>query len=383
MKFCGKVFCALAVFALAARADEDDEKSKPKEPPVAIVRTVALKHGTIASEISAYGIVAAPPSASLVASAPFECRVTRLLVAEGQRVEANGAMVEVEPSPDSQLLLDTAKSALDSARIGLTNAMQRFALRLATNQDVIQAQQAFRDAELRHESLKLRGLGGGPVTVRVPVAGIVNKLDVQPGALVASGAALGEISGAGGAMVKLGIEPSDAADAAAGKKVSIRSVARSDLPEIGAQIASIAASVDADSGLVSAFASLPKDHGLLLGERVEARIETASKEALLAPRAAALPEEGHYVVFTVKDKKAWKHEVKLGIQNDAQVEIAGGDLKEGDEVVLMGNYELTDGMAVENEADRQDEKKSKDDKDEKKADEKPDAKAGSKAEPVK
>jgi len=48
----------------------------------------------------------------------------------------------------------------------------------------------------------------------------------------------------------------------------------------------------------------------------------------------------------VKDH-AKKHTVKLGVQNEKEVQIVTPDLKENDRVVTVGNYELQDGMAVE------------------------------------
>jgi membrane fusion protein (multidrug efflux system) len=60
-----------------------------------------------------------------------------------------------------------------------------------------------------------------------------------------------------------------------------------------------------------------------------------------------LPDGGKHVLFTVKDGKAVKHEVKPGLGTDQLLEVAGGGLQAGDLVVTLGNYELEDGMAVQ------------------------------------
>ena len=58
-------------------------------------------------------------------------------------------------------------------------------------------------------------------------------------------------------------------------------------------------------------------------------------------------DAGAQVLFTVKDGKAVRHEVTPGIASGDQLEVQGADLKAGDAVVVTGNYELSDGMAVQ------------------------------------
>jgi hypothetical protein len=37
----------------------------------------------------------------------------------------------------------------------------------------------------------------------------------------------------------------------------------------------------------------------------------------------------------------------VGLENDTQIEVIANDLKEQDDIVVLGNYELEDGMVVE------------------------------------
>ena len=94
---------------------------------------------------------------------------------------------------------------------------------------------------------------------------------------------------------------------------------------------------------------------------------------LVVPRSAVLPDDEKQVLFTVKNGKAVKHEVKTGITNDDFVEVLSHELHEGDLVVSLGNYELEDGMAIQpaEKAEKPD-----DAKDEKKPDAKDPPKAG-------
>ena len=80
-----------------------------------------------------------------------------------------------------------------------------------------------------------------------------------------------------------------------------------------------------------------------------------------------LPDDEKQILFTVKDGKAVKHEVKTGISSDDLVEVISRELHEGDVVVALGNYELEDGMAIQ-PAEKSE--KPNEAKDEKKPDEK-------------
>ena len=67
---------------------------------------------------------------------------------------------------------------------------------------------------------------------------------------------------------------------------------------------------------------------------------------MIVPRSAVLPEEDHYILFTIKDGRAQEHTVRVGLENEKDVEVIANDLQAGEPVVTLGNYELKDGMAV-------------------------------------
>ena len=47
----------------------------------------------------------------------------------------------------------------------------------------------------------------------------------------------------------------------------------------------------------------------MLNEYVRGEIVIAAEDSLVAPRSAVLPEEDHYVLFTVEQDRAVKHTV--------------------------------------------------------------------------
>jgi multidrug efflux pump subunit AcrA (membrane-fusion protein) len=70
------------------------------------------------------------------------------------------------------------------------------------------------------------------------------------------------------------------------------------------------------------------------------------------PRSAVLNDGEHYNLFTIKDGKALKHIVNIGLQDESSIEVISSELKANDPVVIEGNYELDDGMAVAPEDSR-------------------------------
>ena len=77
-------------------------------------------------------------------------------------------------------------------------------------------------------------------------------------------------------------------------------------------------------------------------------IQRTEKNALAVPRSAVLPNESReFEIFTVANNHAIRHTVKIGAENPNEIQVIANDLHEGDPVVILGNHELEDGMAVE------------------------------------
>ncbi len=351
----------------AAAAEEKAEK------PAAKVEVVPLKRQEISQTLGAFGVVVAAPSGDHTVTATYECVVRGVTAATGAAVNVGDLLLEIDPSPESRLTLDSARSAADLATKTLAATKQRFELKLATNQDLLAAQQAAQDAQAKVASLEARGVSGdGKITASV--AGIVSKLEVTAGTIVPAGTLLVSVASADKLEVKLGVEAADLAQLTEGQPVVLLSAARSEVESVTSTIRVVGKSLDPLTGAAEIRVAVPGNAELLLGEHVKASIELQKKETLVAPRSAVLPDDEKQILFTVKDGKAVKHEVKVGITSGDLVEVINKDLREGDLVVALGNYELEDGMAIQ-PAEKKD-KKDEAVKDEKK----PDAKDAPKAE---
>ena len=192
----------------------------PKETkgPVVLVKVVPIKRATINRIISAYGEVVPAPGAIQVISVPYESQVLHIMVSNAQKISKGDTLLEIGLSPDTKLQLQQAQNDYQISEEGLKHVQQLFDLKLATNNQLLQAKQTFQKAELHLESLKQRGISGNQV-IRANVMGLVSKVHVQEGAIVPAGNPLVEIVAQNRLEVRLDLEPEDVARLHAGQPV--------------------------------------------------------------------------------------------------------------------------------------------------------------------
>jgi len=328
----------------AEAADEEQVASDKSAGPVDAVTVAPAIESTIDQTVVAYGTIVAAPEEIRAVSVQWGATVRRILVAAGQSVKQGTPLAEVEPSPETTLGLDEARSTRDLAAKTLAQAQERLQMKIGTSKDVLDAQQALDLANLRLESLEKRGIK--PTTVEAQHAGVISKIDVEEGQTVEAGAAIAEIVAQKDIVAHLGVEPADTAAIQVGQTVHVQEVNGRDAQPFDGVVRTISSKVNPETRLVDAFISLPSDVAPLLDTYVRGEIVTGSRQALVVPRQAVLPEGQEWKLFTVSEGRAVEHTVKTGAQQNGVVEIVDG-VKPGEEVVTQGNYELEDKMAVD------------------------------------
>jgi len=321
----------------------------PPGAPIASVVTAPVMRKNISEKITAYGTVVPAPGAIISISVPFESRVTNISVNQGLYVSAGSALIDIEPSEDSRLKMREAQGAYESAQQNLEKVRERFNLKVATNEELIAAKHIFRDAGIRLKNFKKRGIDQKR-RILAKQAGVVYTIHVGQGDIVPAGAPLLDILPAKSIGVRLGVEQDEMRFLDINQAVLISHVNMVPSARIKGKITMISKAINPATRLVNILVSVNASHGLLLGEYVRGEIIVVSKEASVVPRSAVLPEDGHYILYTIKNGNAVKHIVTPGLGNDREVEIQDNGIKPGDRVVILGNYELKDGMPVRVEA---------------------------------
>jgi membrane fusion protein, multidrug efflux system len=335
----------IGIWQLHRRQGSGQEAAGQAAGPVAQVQTAPIREGVITEHIAAYGTVIPAPGAVQTVSVPFESQVVRIMVNQGQKVSKGNDLLEIKPSPDTALQLEQAGQAYDLAKQSLSYVERKFELKLATNDQVLQAKQALQQARSRLESLKKRGVGL-PRVIHADTGGLIKKVFAQEGAIVPAGNPLLEIVAQNRLEVRLGVEPDDISRVAPGQTVRLSRVNVPQAPAVTGHIRKISYGLDPATRLVDVFVTLPATADFLLDESISGEIAVAAVQGLIVPRSAVLPEGRAYSLFTIKNGMAVKHSVQAGPRNDREVEIRGEGLQGGEPVVVLGNYELKEGMTV-------------------------------------
>lgn len=320
----------------------DGTAARPQ--PSALVKTEALRRQALPLQLTAYGEVA--PGQLEGVSFPRAGQVARLLVVQGQRVKRGAALATLASDPTARMSYAQATNALDFAQGELARVQELYALQLATESQVDGARRALRDAEANLAAQ--RGLGGdlGSATVLAPFDGVVVALVVAEGDRVPPGASLMQLGKLDVLRVQLGIEPDDSRLVKAGMPVTLAPV---DEPgqTMQASIAQVQGLIDPKTRLVNALVTLPARAGnpLVPGMRVRATVLIGQREAWVMPRNAVLSDDQGDYVFQVADGRARRVPVKRELEA-AGVAGVSGALDPALPLVVLGNYELQDGMPV-------------------------------------
>lgn len=312
------------------------------------VRTATVRVRAVAQTLPAYGSLVPAAGKRIALAAPRDSRIVAVAVSSGERVRKGQALLTLAPTPQSRAAWVQAKSAAGYARSALARTRRLYAEHLATRDQLAAAEKALEDATAALAAATQAG-GGGNLTLRAAAKGVVTAVAVSPGERVAANAPLMSLIADGGLQARLGVAPALASELHPGMAVNLAAVFDS-AARVSGKIAAVGGMVDPATGLVDVFVPLaPASRGFFPGGAVQAEITLSVAHALAVPRSALLRDARGAYVFIVKDGIARRVAVRTG-NDDGQWIAVRGALKAGDAVVTLGNYELTDGMRVREQA---------------------------------
>ena len=333
-------------------ADQDAERhagseteSESEPEVVASVRVAPVVRGRVVQSIDVYGSVVPRPGALIVVSPRSEVVIRKMSVKAGQLVSKGDALAEVEPSPATAAQLALARADVQYTAQLLQAARDRQAANLATRQEVLQAEAAQREAELKLQQAEAL-LPDPSGIVRANSGGRVSAVHVEAGAVVPAGTAIVDLLADDALAAQLSARPVDAVRFKVGQAITVESIGGGS--PVQGTITFINSAVDSTSHMVNLLVEGPADAQWRVGEMVRGRIETVADNVLAVPRSAVLPDEdGGHNVFVIDGGRVHRKSVRVGLQNPQTVEIVEGDLKPGEQVITQGNYEVLDGMPVQ------------------------------------
>ncbi|TAM07304.1 MAG: efflux RND transporter periplasmic adaptor subunit [Paraburkholderia sp.] len=350
---CAAASLAAGAALLYARSAHADDAADAKPAASVAVQIVPVMRKPVSQRVVAYGVVGSTAGNSVTVSLPYVARVTRVLVQPGQTVARGTPLVVVQADSAAVVAFTQAKSAATLARGELSRTEALFRDGLATQSQLDTAQKALDDAQQALAAQKVSGIAAGETTVTAPAAGVVSQMSAAPGDQVQAGTLLAQLvgmnaSGVHAANVSLGVEAADAATIHAGDRVVLHPLtAAQTSAQAQGQVALVGAAVDAQTQLVNVGASVPlAGTAFLPGMRVRAEIDTQTGTWWEVPRAAVLQDaRGQYVYQLMPGNKAHRVNVTVKVEHGGTYGVDGAlDATRG--LVVSGNYELEDGMAV-------------------------------------
>jgi membrane fusion protein (multidrug efflux system) len=310
-------------------------------PPPMPVEVSVAQRDTVVDAIAATGQIEAIQQIDL--RPEVEGRIVDILVREGQEVEKGTPLFKVD---DAELRAQVARAAADRdlARQALDRTKQLLAQNASSAADLEKAEATARGADAQLELLQIRL---DRSVVRAPFAGVVGRRYVSLGDFVNSSTKLTAVHTVTPQYAVLQVPERYAGQLRRGQLVSFQVAALPGRNFSGEVIfVDPAVELPARTILIKAIVPNPRRE-LASGMFIEARLATAIRpNAVVVPEDAILPLQGATFVWVVKDGKADRRQVTLGVRSAGWAEILGGGIEPGDQVVVGGLERLFPGATV-------------------------------------
>ncbi|MBA3563464.1 MAG: efflux RND transporter periplasmic adaptor subunit [Gammaproteobacteria bacterium] len=330
----------MLALSLGACGQDGEDAAAGDAPPIP-VETVTTTLGEIAAVYSGTAALEAESEADVLTKVGGE--VIELRVEEGDRVEAGQVLAVLD---GERLRLELARSEAEVRRLA-----QEYERNVELHEQGIVSAGAFENLKYELDALQaaqdLAALELAYTNIRAPIAGIVTHRFIKLGNTLAVNQPTFHIADLDPLLAHLYVpereyrllEPGHPAtldvDALAGGRFA-------------AHIDRIAPAVDPATGTFKVTIEVEDpDRQLKPGmfSRVSIVYDTHA-DALLIPRVALVDDDTSAAVFVIEDSVAHRREVRTGFVDAGSIEILNG-LRDGDQVVVIGQNGLRDGTRVD------------------------------------
>jgi len=311
-----------------------------------LVKTVAVKRERLTTTITSYGMVAVDPRQTFTISFPRPGEISSLLVSEGQVVQEGTPLLNFVADPANTQTFRQAVTALEFARSELRRTERMVSQQMATQSQLDLARKGVADAEAVFDAQRGLGMERSTECKRAPFTGIVTGLSVREGDRVQAGTPLVRLAKRGALRVELGVEPEDSLGIKVGMPVRLVSVfdARQTFSGIVSEVHGV---IDPQTRLVDIIVRISRGLGerLIPGTRVRGGITITAATSWVVPRSAILRDNQGGYLYQIDRGRARRIRVTTGSESNGMIGVRG-QIDPRLKVVVLGNYELNEGMAV-------------------------------------
>lgn len=303
-------------------------------PPPMPVEIVIAHADTVVDAIQASGQIEAVQSIEL--RPEVQGRIKDIYVREGQSVGAGTALFKVD---DAELQAQVAQADAERqlARQAFERTKQLMTQNASSTADLEQAEAKSRSADANYELLKTRL---DRTVVRAPFGGVVGRRLISLGTYVNSQTPLISLQSVNPQHAVFNVPERYAERLRLGQLVSFQ-VASLPGRNFSGEVVFVNPVVELPSRTITIKARVPNpERQLQAGMFIEARLATEIRpQAVIVPEDAILPLQGQTFIWAVKEGKADRRTVSLGVRTAGWVEIVSG-INAGDSVVVGGTMML-------------------------------------------
>lgn len=319
--------------------------SPAADVPSVLIKSASVHRQTMPDTLTAYGSVMPVTGATENISFARPVQIVRLLVATGQVVKRGEPLLLISTDASVLATYRQAASAETYAQSELKRMEELMAQQLATQSQVAVARKALLDAQANLAAQRGSGNSIENQTVKAPFDALVSSIVVQQGDRIQSGAPAMQLARSGSLRALIGVEPEDVSRVHAGMPIRLVSVFASE-HMLNAKVSKVYGAINPQTRLVDVEATLSGSViGFLSGMQVRGVIDLGAKSDWAVPRSAVLRDALGAYLFQVKDGHAKRVKVSTGVESSDMVAVSG-PLDDTLKVVVLGNYELQDGMPV-------------------------------------
>ncbi len=333
--------CSLLIFGCNSSKKEDNNQSVQQLLPdaPAEVAVITLQTGDFEHELTGNGKI----SAQTVAEVRFQISemITKIYVKNGDRVSKGQFIAELDTYALT-LKLEQTKDALLRSKIEM--------------QDVLIGQGYSPDKinEVPDNIIELAGVKSGFNQAQIqfdlaeydlkqarliaPISGRVANLFAKTNTLSKTSEAFCNIIDTQNPEVTFTVLENELGFINNGDKVTVTPFSMPDV-EVQGLVSEINPWVN-ENGMVNIKASLAYHERLVEGMNVRVSVFRTAGKQWVVPKSAVVLRTGRQVVFTIVDGRAIWNYVDTGLENATQYTITGETLKEGDQIITIGNINL-------------------------------------------
>ena len=342
----GALYAFASLILLGCHHENAGSSSSRKADAGATVAVEKVDRGVVEETLESYGKVEFAEDTQRAVTFVQPGQVMAVPVVEGQLVKKSDELLRVGAVPRGSPEVQQATIAADFAARELARIQRLVVEKLATNQDLQNAekQQAAANAALQ----ALAGGGAAGTSIRASMDGIVAKVLVHRGDAAQVGQTAMLLAARDSMSVRVGFEVEDLPKLSEGLTIRIDSAYHGDKQRpANAVLSTLHRVVDPKTQLVEGIIRVgdpPEWMAPGLSVRVVAVLATHAN-VLRVPLAALVQQAGVSGLFVIHSGRASWRAPTLGLEDGERTEVVSG-LNEGESVATTGRTSLADGMAV-------------------------------------